>query len=75
MAALVEGKGGRKSAAPTAASVPRFGRVRSNLKMGILGLPNVGKSSFFNLLTDQAVAAENYPVRIISYYCQNRTLQ
>lgn len=29
--------------------------------MGILGLPNVGKSSLFNLLTDQAVAAENYP--------------
>lgn len=29
--------------------------------MGILGLPNVGKSSLFNLLTEQAVAAENYP--------------
>lgn len=31
---------GKKSTieAPTA---PRFGRVRSNLKMGILGLPNV----------------------------------
>lgn len=29
--------------------------------MGILGLPNVGKSSMFNLLTEQAVAAENYP--------------
>jgi len=25
------------------------------------GLPNVGKSSMFNLLTEQAVAAENYP--------------
>jgi len=31
------------------------------LKMGILGLPNVGKSSLFNLLTKQAIAAENYP--------------
>jgi obg-like ATPase 1 len=40
---------------------PRFGRVRSNLRMGVLGLPNVGKSSLFNLLTEQAVAAENYP--------------
>lgn len=40
---------------------PRFGRVKSNLKMGILGLPNVGKSSLFNLLTEQSVAAENYP--------------
>jgi obg-like ATPase 1 len=29
--------------------------------MGVLGLPNVGKSSLFNLLTEQAVSAENYP--------------
>jgi obg-like ATPase 1 len=29
--------------------------------MGVLGLPNVGKSSLFNLMTAQAVAAENYP--------------
>ena len=28
----------------------RFGRVESSLKMGIVGLPNVGKSSLFNLL-------------------------
>jgi hypothetical protein len=48
MAALVEGKG-RKGVieAPVA---PRFGRVKSNLKMGILGLPNVReKLSFFQL--------------------------
>lgn len=51
-------KGGKKEAVqPTA----RFGRVKSNLKMGILGLPNVGKSSLFNLLTAQSAAAENYP--------------
>jgi GTPase SAR1 family protein len=31
----------------------RFGRVKNNLKMGLLGLPNVGKSSLFNLLTEQ----------------------
>ena len=31
------------------------------LKAGIVGLPNVGKSSLFNALTAQAVAAENYP--------------
>jgi len=39
----------------------RFGRVKNNLKMGVVGLPNVGKSSLFNLLTDQAVSAENFP--------------
>ena len=38
-----------------------FGRVRSNLKMGCVGLPNVGKSSLFNLMTEQSAAAENYP--------------
>jgi predicted GTPase len=32
-------------------AVPRFGRVGNNLKMGIVGLPNVGKSvSFARLL-------------------------
>jgi len=41
---------------------PRFGRVRTNLKMGIVGLPNVGKSSLFNLLGESADAkAENFP--------------
>ena len=33
----------------------------ASLQMGIVGLPNVGKSSLFNLLTEQAIAAENYP--------------
>ena len=31
------------------------------LPPGLVGLPNVGKSSLFNLLTQQTVAAENYP--------------
>lgn len=42
-------------------NVVAFGRVRKNLKMGCVGLPNVGKSSLFNLLTKQSAAAENYP--------------
>jgi len=42
--------------------MPRFGRVKNNLKMGIVGLPNVGKSSLFNLLGESAsAAAENFP--------------
>ncbi|KAI8847116.1 GTP-binding protein CG1354-like protein [Chytridium lagenaria] len=38
-----------------------LGRPSNNLKMGIVGLPNVGKSCLFNALTSSSVPSENYP--------------
>lgn len=40
---------------------PLLGRPGNNLKMGIVGLPNVGKSTTFNVLSKLNVMAENYP--------------
>ncbi|XP_059488298.1 obg-like ATPase 1 [Neocloeon triangulifer] len=40
---------------------PLIGRVGTNLKVGIVGIPNVGKSTFFNVLTKSQAAAENFP--------------
>jgi len=44
---------------------PILGRPGANLAMGIVGLPNVGKSSLFNILTNLQVPAENYPFTTI----------
>ncbi|XP_072903299.1 obg-like ATPase 1 [Hemitrygon akajei] len=40
---------------------PIIGRFGTSLKIGIVGLPNVGKSTFFNVLTKSQAAAENFP--------------
>ncbi|KAK4315033.1 hypothetical protein Pmani_013719 [Petrolisthes manimaculis] len=49
----------KKPAAPEPR--PLIGRVGTNLKVGIVGLPNVGKSTFFNVLTKSSAHAENFP--------------
>lgn len=40
---------------------PLIGRIGTNLRIGIVGVPNVGKSTFFNVLTQSAAPAENFP--------------
>ena len=44
------------------AAITEMSAVRShNLSIGIVGLPNSGKSTLFNSLTENAVPAENFP--------------
>lgn len=52
-----------KSALTWAAIGPRL--VWMNIKIGIVGLPNVGKSTLFKALTKKQVEAANYPFTTI----------
>ncbi|XP_055012341.1 obg-like ATPase 1 [Boleophthalmus pectinirostris] len=49
----------KKQEAPKAPLL--IGRFGTSLKIGIVGLPNVGKSTFFNVLTKSQANAENFP--------------
>ena len=52
---------GKKKGGSEDSNVTFLGRPKNNVTIGIVGLPNVGKSSFFNLLCKQSVPAENFP--------------
>lgn len=47
----------KKEVVPEVVTLGRFGKT---LKMGLVGLPNVGKSTTFNFLSNLDVPAENY---------------
>lgn len=51
----------KKGAAGLVEPKALLGRPSNNLKIGILGVPNIGKSTFFNALTNSSVPAENFP--------------
>ncbi|KAB2009368.1 hypothetical protein ES319_D10G162200v1 [Gossypium barbadense] len=40
---------------------PILGRFSSHIKIGIVGLPNAGKSTLFNTLRKLSIPAENFP--------------
>lgn len=51
--------GGKKKEEPVKKVI--LGRASNTLKMGLVGLPNVGKSTTFNFISKMSIPAENYP--------------
>ncbi|KAG0316418.1 hypothetical protein BG000_004873 [Podila horticola] len=51
-----------------------LGRPGNNLKIGVVGLPNVGKSTFFNAITNSAVPAENFPFWLTENYTPEKQI-
>merc|ERR1712100_366768 len=46
-----------------------LGKFSSRLKVGIVGLPNVGKSTLYNTLTKCSIPAENFPFCTTEEHC------
>eukprot|EP00808_Paulinella_micropora_P007002 g40330.t1 len=58
-------KGAKKGATPMLKGpdhpIQILGKPHNNVAIGIVGMPNIGKSSLFNVMTKMSVPAQNFP--------------